>query len=364
MIFQIFISLTYLSVFVSMINREVVFLSIILALFASLFGLISIFESKKNIRFPKGFLGMVIFTIILHIYVYFLKDRINPFFYALLLTESIIYWLIFYNLINSYKILMAIFIRFFVIYSLIFLISHLLNLNVTLLADNVFSQEIPTRNYYFGVLSAGLVVLLSEPSLIKTKYMRLTLIASSIYFLIISNSRTSYLSLFFGYSYLIFNRSNSNSTKKKFLILAIAVSIIFVATSYNRTTIFDRPYFAQSLQALIRHPLGVGMGNFYYIAREARNEGVPITSTSIYTHNILLEALSGVGIFSLIFLLFLSHITKDIFQAKQKSRILGGLLIVFLTNFMLNTSYTVPGFFWLFFMTVGVFQAKNNSLTG
>lgn len=364
MLFTSFIAFIYLALFTSLTSRDTIFIAIVISFLAICLGVLHIFESKKTIQIPKHFPLMLIFVLILQIGVFTAQSRLNPFYYALIMGEGLGYWLIFYNLPNGQQILKNIIIRFSLFYSLIFFIAKIFNINFTNLGSLMFTQETPTRHYYFGEFwAAALLLLLPKGKFgvwIKDKKNLIKIVIPillGLFFVIYSNSRSLLLAAGITAIYVLFKNGNLTVLKNKhYAIGFILFGALFIFLSLGKTTLFDRPYFLQSLRAFPQNLLGVGMGNFGQIGKIYEQSGTNEMSLSIYTHNIFLEALSGIGIFSLTFLAFLILILKDVFRTKTNI-IWGSVVLLILTNFMFSTSYTVPAFVWVFFAALGVFQS-------
>lgn len=366
--FQLFLVTTYISIFLSFVNRDTVFISLVFSALAILTGFYNLLTQEHTPEIPKHFVTILLFAVVLQIYLIFVPEKLNPFYYAVTISEGLSYWLIFYNLKNGQLILKKMIFRLSAFYSILFTISHIFNISLIKLGSLMFTQENP-RHYYFGEFwSASLMVYLYYEfyKLKKRKFenwLKLILIsATGVFFIIYSNSRGILLSGALATGYLFVKGGQIPTTVKKILPYLCAVLIgVFIFLSLGKTTLFDRPYFIQSIQAFPRHLLGVGMGNFVQIGKEFERAGVNDMSLSIYTHNIFLETLSGVGIFSIIFLIFLAQIIKDVFTTRTNF-VWGGVLFLILANFMYSTSYTVPAFIWIFFAVLGVFYARERLL--
>jgi len=275
------------------------------------------------------------------------------------------YWLIFYNLKNGSKILKSFLISLSIIYSLIYLSSIIFNINLIKLAELFFEQSTPIKHWDIGDLWAFTLVALIGLEWNNFKFKNWLITGSGLIFLVLSNARSAYLSLALGLGYIVAKKTGSSKLKKTIIISLISIIAgLFIFSSFGKTTLFDRPYYFQSIESFAKHPLGIGMGNFKQIATEYRLKDPNNISFSIYTHNIFLEALSGVGIFSILFLIFLIYVARDILKENAGGIAWGAVLIAILINFMFDTSYTIPGLVWILFMSLGVFHSKQRSLYG
>lgn len=358
MIFQLFLVFTFLAIFISAINRDTITLSVLFSLPAICLGLIQLIKLKRKLILPKRFAFMVLFVLILQLYLILVPNKLNHFYYTAIMGEGLAYWFIFSNLKKGEVVLESFLIKLTLIYFLFYIISIISNISLIKLSELIFTQEAPNRHYYFGDLAAFTLTIIIGTHWSSFRPKHWLIIGLSFLSLALSNTRSAYLSLAFGLFYIISKRGWGTKLKRIVTILLVGlIAGLFFFSSLNKTTLFSRPYFLQSIKAFPKHPMGVGMGNFKIIENELKNTGIDESSLSIYTHNLFLEALTGVGIFSIPFLIFLILLTKDLL--KEKLNIAqGALVIAILTNFLFDTSYTVPGFIWIFFMAIGAFQAK------
>jgi hypothetical protein len=317
-----------------------------------------IIRSKKTLIIPKHFLIFTIFALILHLYIPFVRDKIQPFYYSAVISEALFYWLIFYNIEGGKLIAKRIFITFSILYSSILLITKTFDLNIFALAERIF-QEAPSKHYYYNCFWVPAIILLFEKELKKIKKDSLILIIAGIIFLIVSDSRTSFVAFALSIVYLIYKRYFAIELKKKYiLILVLLMGVLFVYLGIQKTTLFSRPYFTQSIQSFPQNPLGVGFGNFAQISdifHKNENDWAPFSRSA---HNIILESLSGVGVFTILLVAFLILIIKDVLSSKGESIVWGAVVIFILTSFMFDSSYAIPCFIWLLFVSLGTFQSK------
>lgn len=359
MIVKLFLAFLYLAIFVSGVNKDVVFVSILISFLAICLGSIYLLRNGTRIGFPKYFPLMICFVLILQIYLFFISNKLNPFYYTTTMSMGLIYWLIFFNLKNGDRILKSLLIRFSLTYSSFYILSKVFNINLIKLAELIFTQDFPTRHYYFGGFWAITIVLLVGLYWKEFKLKQWLIIGLGIVFVAISNARSGYLSLTLGIGYIIVKKTKGVRLDKKIVIPLISLIVgLFMFSSLGRTTLFSRPYYIQSIESFVKYPLGVGMGNFKQISEMYQLKSLTETSFSIYAHNIFLETLSGVGIFSVVFLAFLILLVRDILKEDSKNIVWGAVIISILTNFMLDASYTIPGFIWILFISIGVFQSK------
>lgn len=358
--YQIFLIFTFLSIFISGINTDTIFISLFVSLFASTVGLLYLIKTNKKIEIPKHFNLMIVFVLILHTYLILIPQKTNPFIYAVVFSEGLIYWLIFYNLGNTEKILKSILLTTSLIYSLLYFISIVFNISLTKLASVFFEGGVIVRHWNIGDIWAyTLIMLIGFGVVEKFKPKTLLMIGIGLIFLWLSNVRSAYLAFGLGLVYLFSKINMPQKVKKIFYIGLVGLATgFFIFSSLGKTTLFDRPYYIQSIQSFPKFPLGVGMGNFKQIADIYHLINPSDKSLSIVAFNIYFETLSGVGVFSIVFAIFLFKIIVDILKAKGKSVIWGAVLVTILSNFMFDASYATPGLLWLMFIVLGVFQSR------
>lgn len=173
-----------------------------------------------------------------------------------------------------------------------------------------------------------------------------------IFFLIASLSRSAYVALAAG-AYYIFYRLGFNKRYKKIFVIALTViAVIFVLAGAFKTTLFGRVYYAESVVGFINHPLGLGMGRFYQIS-----VGGSVTASS-YVHNIILEFVLGMGIFSVFFLWWLVRILYSMFKEKGRDVLFSAVFILMFVDFCFGITYSIPVFILVWFISLGLAQKR------
>lgn len=362
-LFGIFTSISFLAIFMSGINRDTVTLSIICSIPAICIGLIAVLKEKGKISIPTNFLTLAFFVVILQIYLFFVKDKINPFYYAEIFSVSLGYWLVFYNLKQGDRILRSLLIYLTLTYSLFYLATKVFEIDIVKISELYFIDGLASRHYHIGDLWAFALILIIGESWGNFNLKTWLLLDLGFLFLVLSNARSAYLSLIIGFIYFIAKKYGASHLKKVIpFVFIVIITLLFIFSSVSKTTIFSRPYFLQSLESFSKYPFGIGIGNFKQIGIEYYEKTGDASKFSLYTHDIFLEALSGVGIFSLIFLKFLYSSALDILREKKRNLVWGAIIIAILINFMFDTTYTIPGLIWILFMALGVFQSNEKSV--
>jgi len=134
---------------------------------------------------------------------------------------------------------------------------------------------------------------------------------------------------------------------------------LFVFAGAQKITLLSRPYFVQGIVGFIRNPQGVGMGNFGSISSDPANHLLGMSDLSSVAHNIILEILTGMGVFGFAFLAWLAVVLKGIWRNNKKNDIVFQAIFISLgVNFLFNTTYCIPAMLWLWFATLGLAQSK------
>lgn len=343
-----------ISFIISAVGPDARVISHLFAVVTALYGLFYLYKKNGEIKLPVGFEWLLIFTLILLVYPLFLTNKVNPFFNGILFSEGLAFWLISYNFKKNEKEKLASFIFVpLIFYSLIYIASEIFKINLTQISKFFFSSDPKYPHQLIADFWAvGILYIFSGAA--KNKYFKFLFAAVGIYFLVISNSRTAILSLF-----LIFAFINSKLLKeKKWIYPALfgLLSLFFIFKAALFPTLLSRPYFLQSIMSFPNNLLGVGVGNFRSISEKYYYSKGPLAAFSEYTHNIFLEVLSGVGIFSFIFFMWFFVVTRRIFKEKNKGA-WGMVFLMITTLFFFDQLYIIPGMFWLWFVSLGAWEA-------
>lgn len=355
MILIIFTIFSFLALFASSINRDSTGIAISVATISIIAGFVYLIKNKVKLSIPKNFYWMFAFSLILFVYLPFMEDVTKPLYYALTFELSIFYWLLFYNLKEGSKILKILIYSTAVIASLIYIASFI-NPKIIKISELYFLESQTGRHYQAGNLWAFTLVLVAAKLGKKMKLKLLSLAVTGLLFIIISQARSAYVALAAGvfslYKHLIYK---SKEVKSVITIVLVMLSVLFISASINKSALFSRPYFKQSVESFTKYPFGIGMGNFTKISLKYFEETGDPGKFSVYTHNIYLEALSGVGILSIPFLVFL---ILSVTGSLKRSGVWSSLYIAMFISFMFDTSYTIPGLIWIWFMVYGASQRK------
>lgn len=300
-----------------------------------------------KIEIPKNYVLYIAFLIFLLIHTWFRQG--NFMFFWLFLSGGL-FWIEVYNFKNLFA---QYFTSILIILGLLMGILYFYSLGNPIILPNLVSLFVGTTNLVkhsnIGDLWAIILIpLFYEFVKIKSKvYIPLTLIG--IYFLAISYSRAAIVSLSVGFFYLLKNISFNINIKKPAVMLFIGLVTLFIYFGLSKTVLLSRPYFLQAVVGLAQYPLGTGMGNFGLISHDSN-----------LVHNIFLEILSGMGIFSIFFFVWIYKVLKSVILSKQVDNVMVAIFLAVLTDFCFNTTYTISGFMWIWFIVLGLIQQSKN----
>lgn len=221
-------------------------------------------------------------------------------------------------------------------------------------------------NLFFPVTSNNnLGILLGAAILILFLRKRYTFMAFFVPFFLISYSRSAYLSLFSAFLITFFLKSKEwlNKCNKKIILMAVIIAAltfvlgVFIFVPRPDSLSHRDMYFKEAITGFLDRPFtGYGSGNFVAVSRNyaAESRGT-FGSTS---HNILLDILSGGGVFSFIlFSLFVFLILKK--GRHDLSYIIYTYLLV---CFMFSYIFMLPSVLLLFFIIAGLTYEEKESI--
>lgn len=349
-----------LALFLFGISNDVRNISHLTIFFSITIGFLILVKSKAKLRIPNHFGLLLVFAVILQVYLFFVKPVLLPFYYALLFAEGTLVWFLIYNLENKIVRKLYKFIFFLgIIYFLLYFFSLTFNIGLTKLAslffiDSEHAGHMQIGNFWTLVLMIVIGNKMSYGDYLTTNILKLEIIYYSIgaYLLFISKSRTAYLSILIVLVY-IFCQKIIN--KKIVYVALLLMALLIIYTSFGRSLLFSRPYFLQSVIGFFHHPLGVGMGNFRIISEYFYKNGGILGSFSDSTHNIFLEAISGVGVLSLPLIYWGVKIISDL-KYKHLDMVWVCVFVSLSTMILIDLSYTIPSMFLLWFVSLAMVQ--------
>jgi hypothetical protein len=294
-----------------------------------------------KIGFPKNYFLYIVFLLTLLVHTYFAEGK---FLFFWIFFSGGLLWLEVYNL---KKIFSQYFTSMLIILGVLMGILYFYSLRNPIVLPNLVSLFAGTTNLIKHSNIGDLWAIVLIPilyKLIKNKSkIYIPLLLLGIYFLVVSYSRTAIVSLSVGIVCLFKNDIFKSEYRKASGILFVGIVILFIYFGLSKTTLLSRPYFLQAIMGLFKYPLGTGMGNFNLISHDSN-----------LVHNIFLEILSGMGIFSIFFFAWIYKVLKRITISKQVDNVMVAIFLATLTDFCFNTTYTIPGFMWIWFVVLGL----------
>jgi len=331
--------------------------SIWFGLFISVLVLLwAIFGRKSKFTFPKGFVlfGVFLLTLILNIlWIGKANVRLD---YVLLFLSGGIFLVAFYNLRGQIsKQLPVIIVTVGIVLGALYLFELTRPGELPIKSLSLYLPSNAWRNHnHLGDFWAIVLLILVYWNTLKPKLIHWILIFFGVFFLASSLSRSSYLALGVGVIYL-FKKMGWIEKYKKILVLFLGLCLVWIIHSaFYKSILFSRPYFLQALKGLVKYPLGVGMGNFGLISTDAQIVG-EVKNFSLFTHNIVLDILTGVGLMGLTFVTWLTYVLKKlIFSGNKdmKAVLPTAIFLAITANFFFDSTYVIPTMLWMWFISL------------
>ena len=283
--------------------------------------------------------------------------------YLILFLTGGLFWIAFYNISNKSKLYFdKIFILVALLFGTLFFYYYLTGKQQVLPWSLHMSYNTDFNHFHIGDLWAALLpAILFMFYATKRKYY-IPLILFGTLLIAMSLSRSAYISLIAGALFLFHKSDVIQGRKLIFRFVTIIALVMIVIAGIYKPTILSRPYFIQAIVGHINNPFGVGMGNFSVISSNPANHLWGLSNYSMIVHNLLLEVISGIGIFGYLFIYWFGVIIYDIWKHTIKDNIVYSTVFLSLTiNFMFDSTYFVPTMLWLWFMSLGLAQASINT---
>ena len=317
---------------------------------------------NKVLRIPPFFLHYILYVFIIFLSIFWVKSVNNTFDTLILYVDGELFWLILYNIsLKSVKLFLKGVVIIGIIFGMLFvygILMHVKDVNSFTLFSPVWigSSHVHIGDYWMISLIVFLFYLVNKKkSLTRILLSALTLIGFA--FLIKSASRSAVLGLGIGLYYL-FSAKYVFKKNSKISVLLISILVLsFLFMSNAKTTLFSRGYFVQGIVGLYRNPFGIGMGNFYKISTDSRNQIFGLKETSSVAHNIIIENTSGVGVFGFVFVFWLFSILMGL--PRKKRNLFAAVFIALTVNFMFDFTYIIPTMYLLWLSFLGLAQRKD-----
>lgn len=296
---------------------------------------------RRKIDLPKNFILYLIFLAVLFIHTFIFKGRFS---FALLFLSGGLCWLAIYNLRSlASKLFFPFLILLGFILSGIYIIS--LARGVCCFSYNSLFLPIALRilHNHLGDVWAIILVGLTYKMLYKFQWWHIPVALFGSTLMIQSLSRSAIVALATGVIYIYYKSERRDASKEIITVILFLASALFIFSSIFKTTLLSRPYITEGLSSLINSPLGIGIGNFRTISKE-----------SSIAHNIMLEFVAGLGIFSAVFIAWLIRVFKS-FGARDSNILFKAIFIAIFVNFLFDTTYTIPAMIWFWFSSLALF---------
>ncbi len=296
------------------------------------------------VSIPPGFFSLLTFTALLNLFPFFINETVNPLRYALNFNLGVLGYLFFYNYNQSFHLITKSIKYLSFLYAGLYLLSFIFPIELAKFAFFIFPQTDPTIHFNLGLIWGFYALTEVAQKGVKVKP---HLIIITLVFAVISFNRTVILGIILGLLYLANGEVSKIFTKWKvgFTLLSI---IILLFMGLSKTTIFNRPYFFQSIKVFFDNIWGVGLGNF----------GLVSSSTS-FAHSILLEIVSGLGIFSIPFVVWMFKVYKNLTTVGQENFFIKSVQLSTLVILLFTPNYIIFGFMWFWFLCIGIEEEES-----
>ncbi len=215
--------------------------------------------------------------------------------------------------------------------------------------DNLFLPILPKLSHnHIGDLWAIILIPAIYGIVRKFNAGLLALTAVGLGVIGLSLSRSAVISLGVGTIFLIDKMKETmefNLKQRKMLsgVLFGACFALFIYFGLFKPVLSSRPYFWEAITSLADKPLGIGMGNFANVSPETN-----------VVHNLVLEVVTGLGLFSAIFIYWLYQILIKIFDGTGSNILFKAIWLALFVNFFFDSTYIIPGMLWIWFVTLSL----------
>lgn len=296
---------------------------------------------NSRIEIPKNFYLYFVFILTLFLHTIILNGNL---YFCWLFASGLIQWLVGYNFkeIFSKYFMYALTILGLLMGSLYFY-STVYPIEIPNLVS-LFAPATETfKHSNIGDLWAVILIGLFYNYTKRPSKAYIPLFLFGAYFLTVSYSRTAVLSLLLGILFIYFKTKREVFFKKYLSYILLFCSLVFVYISSSKTLVYSRPFFFDAIAGLYKYPLGTGLGNF----------GIVSLKTNL-AHNIIFEIVSALGIFSVVFIYWLYIEVISLFKTRAINIEAAAIFLAILVNFSFNTTYIIPSFIWIWFVTLGL----------
>lgn len=332
-----------------------------LPVIATFILLILLFSFKKEgAIFPKGFFLYLIFLFFSAISIFWSVDKKESLRFLFIFISSGLFWIVAFKYKKElYLHFEKLLVFLGLIYGLMFFVLVTTGASIPAWGIYSFTSHYQNHNHIGDLWGAVLLVPVFNLLSKRGNFSNLLLLGTGLFFLLISLSRSAYLSFAVSLTFLFIKLGVLPKLRKVFIFALIISAVLFIYASLVKPTFETRIYFIQALLGFRYYPFGVGLGNFSVISKMFEGPIFGLASYSIYVHNLALEAISGLGILGLSFVFWLFSAVEDIFKSSKQNIIFASVFIFLLVNFLFDRTYVIPSMLWLWFMALGFAQKSN-----
>ena len=324
-----------------------------------IFSFLVLVLRKKQIDFPPGFNLFTVFLLFFTLNLFWTVQFWTTLFYLLIFVIGFLLWIISFNFRAQFKN----FDSLVIFLALTFGVLTIFNLltRPTLETGSFGLYKFATKNHHhIGDLWALVIPLLLAKliTLRKKGLLWLFLLVLGAYFVYLSQSRSAILSLLAGLLYSAYFLPQVKKYRQAFFLFIFLGVLLFLFFAKSKPTILGRVYYAQGVAGLVKHPYGVGVGNFTEISADPANHLLDLREFSSVAMNIILEMFTGIGVFALVFFIWFIKVLVSVLENSANKNLVAKVIFIALTvNFMFDFTYFVPTMLWLWFISLGLSQS-------
>src|SRR3989344_2302881 len=329
--------------------------------------IIYIFRKNRRVIFPPHFIFYLSFLLSSLTSILWSLNKQMSYEVFILLFSGALFWLLAYNadihkeekIVNLEEWLNSLIIYLGLLFGILYLYAKFTHDYLTTHSFSLYLQSEVNHNHVGDLEALVLTFIAANIILKKSKNIILMYFAGifSAVIIILSGSRSAILGFIAGLIFIL-NAKGILDRKKMILAALLVVGVIFVLISGGKTTLFSREYYFQAIGGFINHPFGVGMGNFSEISLDPKNHILGFSKFTKFVHNIILEAVSGVGLLAIPFIIWFIKVHRDAFKVKSTEKMIFASVFISLSvNFFFDYIYFAPTLFWLWFTCLGLSQA-------
>lgn len=315
---------------------------------------LSLLRTKRKLATPPGFGYLVTFNAILFISILWTENVVGSVIFNLIFLEASFFYFWAYNFFEKGNFRLAGYVLVpTTLYTIFHVFSLITGLDLYFFFSHFYDIQNKTGHFHLGDMLALSGIVFAYLFLDRKRFVYPFFVLAVLFLMSQMFSRSAFLTLGSG---VVFFTTYKKGLGRTFLITLMVTSLVaFVALSQDKSVLFQRPYFVQSILGFFERPQGYGMGNFGLVSTNFTTGIAGYSDFSTYTHNIFLEILTGIGVFSLPFFLWFYKNAKIVLVSGVPEVLLPGALFIALTvNFLFDMSYTISGLVWFWFYFLGV----------